>query len=139
MKLAAEPLGEGGPDFLLGDDAFASMPWIVKPFSQRQLTREERIANFRIARGRRVVQNTFEIFVNHFRVLLGKMEQRTKDYQTHQGGTDRAPIPANYVAAQQNGQVVYVPNEVYRNPLREVKHQRELLKDYLYHVVTLAR
>ena len=41
---APEPLGEGGPDlyyFLLGDDAFALMPWMVKPNSQRQLTREK--------------------------------------------------------------------------------------------------
>ena len=43
-----EPLGPGGPDlhyFLLGDDAFALMPWLVKPYRRRQLTREERIAN----------------------------------------------------------------------------------------------
>ena len=49
---APEPLGEGGPDlhyFLLGDDAFALMPWMVKPYSRRQLTREERIANYRIS------------------------------------------------------------------------------------------
>ena len=48
--------------------------------------------------------------------------------RTHQGGADRAPTPANDVAAQQNEQAVYVPNENYRNPLREAKHQRELLR-----------
>ena len=45
-----EPLGPGGPDlhyFLLGDDTFALMPWLVKPHNRRQLTREERIANYR--------------------------------------------------------------------------------------------
>ena len=49
-----EPLGPGGPDlhyFLLGDDAFALMPWLVKPYSRQQLTREERIANYRISGG----------------------------------------------------------------------------------------
>ena len=45
-----EALGEEGPDlhyFLLGDYAFASMPWMVKPYSQRQLTSEERIDNWK--------------------------------------------------------------------------------------------
>ena len=71
-----EPLGPGGPDlhyFLLGDDAFALMPRLVKPYSRRQLTREERVVNQRISRGRRVVKNAFGILV-----LLTTMEQRPK-------------------------------------------------------------
>ena len=49
-----KPLGPGGQIYttsLLGDDAFALLPWLVKPYSRRQLTREERIANYRISRG----------------------------------------------------------------------------------------
>ena len=41
------PWGQGGPDlyyFLLGDNAFAILPWMVKPYSQRQLTMKERIS-----------------------------------------------------------------------------------------------
>ena len=43
--------------------------------------------------------------------------------KTHQGSADRAPTPGNDIAAQQNEQEVYVPNENYMNPSREVKHQ----------------
>ena len=60
-----EPLGEGGPDlhyFLLGDNAFALIPWMVKPYSKRQLTREGRIANYRIFRGMRMVENALEYY-----------------------------------------------------------------------------
>ena len=47
--LPPKSLGRG-PDlhyFLLGDDAFALMRWMVIPYSKKQLTREERIANCR--------------------------------------------------------------------------------------------
>ena len=79
--LAPEALGQGRPDlhyFFLHDDAFALKPGIVKPYSKRQLTREESIANYRISKGRRVVENSFEIIVSRFRVLLGTTEQRPK-------------------------------------------------------------
>ena len=123
--LAPEPLGEGGPElhyFLLGNNALALMPWMVKPYNRRQLTREERIANYRISRGRRVVENPFDILVSRFRVLLGTMEPRPRVLRdivfmfvvlhnmlrTHQGRADMAPTPGNDVVAQHNVQTVYV-------------------------------
>ena len=54
--------------------------------------------------------------------------------RTHRGTADRAPTPANDVAALQNEQVVYVPDDNYRNPFREAKHQRDLQNDYFNHV-----
>ena len=76
-------------------------------------------------------------------MLLGRMEQRPRIVRdnvytcvvlynmqrTQLGGTDRAPNPGNDGAALQNNQAC-VPNKNYRNPSREVKHQRELVKDY---------
>ena len=84
-----------------------------------------------------MVENGFEILVSQFRVLLDTMEQRPRVVRdivflcvvwhnmmrTHQDGADRAPTPANDATALQNDQVVYLPNENYRNPTREAKHQ----------------
>ena len=57
---------------------------------------------------------------------------------THQGGPDRAPTRTDDIAAQQNEQVLYVPDENYRNPLREARHQRDLLKDYFNYLSASA-
>ena len=61
--LSPEPLGEGGGSdlhyFLLGGNAFTLMPWPEKSYSRKQLIREERIASYRIFRGRRLVENAF--------------------------------------------------------------------------------
>ena len=90
-----------------------------------------------------MVENAFEILVSRFRVLLGTMGQRPRVVRdivftcvvlhnmlrTHQGRAYRAPTSANDVVALQNEQVVNMPDDNYRNPLRETKYQRDLLKD----------
>ena len=66
---APKPLREEGPNLHY-------FCWLVKPYSRTQLTREEIIANYRISRGRRMVENVFGILKSWFRVLLATMEQR---------------------------------------------------------------
>ena len=67
-------VGEDVPYYLVGDDAFALRTYLMKPYGHRELTKEERIFNYRLSRARRVVENAFGILANRFQVLLNTMQ-----------------------------------------------------------------
>lgn len=58
---------------IIADDAFPLGPHLMKPYSSRGLTKEQRIANYRLSRARRVVENGFGLLSNKFRILLTKI------------------------------------------------------------------
>lgn len=68
--------------FLLGDDTFGLRTYLMKPYSGQNLTREEMIANYRISRARRVVENAFGILAQRWSVLLSTMQQLPVTVQT---------------------------------------------------------
>ena len=49
------------PYFIIGDDAFALQKWLMKPFSLRNLTKSQRIYNYRLSRARRIAKNVAAI------------------------------------------------------------------------------
>lgn len=57
------------PFVLTGDEAFGLSTYMLRPYPQKNLTVEQRIANYRISRGRRISENILGILCNRWRCL----------------------------------------------------------------------
>ncbi|XP_031328882.1 uncharacterized protein LOC116159923 [Photinus pyralis] len=58
------------PYVIIADDAFPSLTNLIKPYSHKKLSFEDRVYNYRVSRARRMVESSFGILANRFRVLL---------------------------------------------------------------------
>lgn len=70
------------PYVIVGDDAFALKPNVLKPYPDRGLTQDKRIFNYRLSRARRTVENGFGILSNRWRVLLSTISLDVKKVET---------------------------------------------------------
>lgn len=57
------------PFVFIGDEAFPLKENLMKPYPNKGITHREKIFNYRICRGRRIVENAFGILANRFQVL----------------------------------------------------------------------
>ena len=107
------------PYFFLADDAFALKTYMLKPFSRRNMTYQERIANYRISRARRVVENAFGIMALRWQILLGTMQLRPENCQLvvktcmvlHNLLRTRFPTHNLQLADQEDAQGNLIPGE----------------------------
>ena len=61
------------PYTIVGDDAFALKPYMMKPYSQKELTTRKRVYNYRHSRARRISENLFGIIANRWRIFLSQL------------------------------------------------------------------
>ncbi|XP_058810517.1 uncharacterized protein LOC131675521 [Phymastichus coffea] len=61
------------PYYFIGDDAFALRTDFMKPYSDRNLTQEQQIFNYRISRARNCIECAFGILVRRWQVLKGRI------------------------------------------------------------------
>ncbi|XP_063231370.1 uncharacterized protein LOC134535920 [Bacillus rossius redtenbacheri] len=66
------------PFVIVADDAFPLTQNIMKPYPDKNLCQAKRIFNYRLCRGRRVVENAFGMMSNKFRILLSTLQLPVK-------------------------------------------------------------
>lgn len=66
------------PHVILGDEAFPLKPYLMRPYPKLSLDRSKRIYNYRVCRARRVVENTFGILSQKFRIYFRRIQAAPK-------------------------------------------------------------
>lgn len=70
------------PYVIVAEDAFALSNRIMKPFPSRGLLHEQKMFNCRLSRARRIIESTFGILANRFRVLMNPIQLAPEKVET---------------------------------------------------------
>lgn len=144
--------GEQCAYHIVGDDAFPLREDLMKPHPSRNLTKDQRVFNYRLSRARRVVENAFGILSSRFRVFLSpicvdpdKVEQiLLATICLHNYLIDKHTVPALLVDQEDDEHRVIPgtwradgsscfqapPATTQKNYSRIAKRQRDLLTNY---------
>ena len=138
----SESLVDDGPKvnyFILEDDAFPLKLWLMKPYSKRGMDLNQRVFNYRLSRGSRVVENAFGILMSRFRIFQRPMQPPMVARVVMSCLVLHNLLRIQYPTSQQDdfgaeGQppIVLEGNDIPhegRNP-EAAKTQRKILRDY---------
>jgi hypothetical protein len=117
--LPDDPDGTPVDWFLTGDDAFALRTSMMKPYSRRNLSHEERVFNYRLSRARRVTENAFGIISNRFQCLAKKLNHHPRTVRRitlacvslHNHMRDRYPAIQRDIAEREDAEHNVIPGQ----------------------------
>lgn len=69
------------PHCIIADDAFSASEFLMKPISGQNLSRDDRVFNYRLSRARRVIENAFGIASLRWRILRKEIEHKPETVQ----------------------------------------------------------
>ncbi|XP_067946400.1 putative nuclease HARBI1 [Watersipora subatra] len=70
------------PHVILADEAFQLQTNLMRPYPKRTLNHERRIFNYRLSRLRRLIENSFGILSNTWRILLRRIDLEPEKTKT---------------------------------------------------------